>query len=130
MESDSLQVDKRRLGHAWSCVMPAFFQMCVEQTQKHDAGISVFRMLSQTERQDDESNCAFHYITQESPSWETAMIHAPNKDAIASQYDPTRHIIVAVHIPAIEGQDSTVGNVRLFENEVGADDQPVEIDIV
>ena len=130
MEIDSLEVDKRRLGHAWTCVIPAFFKMCVENAQQHGPGVSIFRMLSASEKQaGDQTNCAFHYITRESPSWEGALVHAPNKDAILKQYDPARHVIVGVHIPAVEGQDATVGNIRLFENEL-KDGQEVEIEVV
>ena len=129
MEADSLQVDKRRLGHAWACIMPAYFQMCADHTKQHGPGISIFKMLSQSERQTgDDSNCAFHFITTESPSWEGATAHIPNKEALMKTYDPAFHVMVAVHIPAIEGQDSTVGNVRIFQNEL-KDGQPVEVDV-
>ena len=127
METDLLQINTRRLAYAWERILPGFFEICVSHTRDHGPGISVFNMLTPSERQaGDDSNCIFNYITYESSVWDETMVHVPNKEEIMAAYDPNRHVIVSVHIPAIEGQNNTIGNVRLFENQL-KDDLHIEV---
>lgn len=123
------EIDRRRLSHAWSRIIPEYLSMCVQHVDEKGPGISIFRFLSQKDMKDgDKSNCGYLFMSRESQSWENVWSDIPNAEAIMSAYNPQKHIIVSVHIPAVEGQDNTIGNVRIFERELN-DDVAVEVEI-
>jgi hypothetical protein len=127
--SDSKKIDQERLAHAWECIIPNYLKMCSDQLDVKGPGVSIFRMFSQHEMVDgDKSNCAFNYTTRDSPSWKDIWEIAPNKDDIFSIYDPVNHLLIAVFVSAIEGQDETIGNIRVFE-KIPKDGQVKEIEV-
>lgn len=129
MATDSLDVDRRRLVHAWTCILPTYFGMCVEHSRDNGAGISIFRMISNSGKlAENEPNCNFHYVVKESTQWEAVLTQIPNRDNILKVYDSSKHVLVSVHIPAVEGQDMTVGNIRMFETEL-KDGNLVEVEV-
>lgn len=118
----TLSVDLKRIAYAWTCVMPAYFDMCREHTQKNGAGICIFNFLTNKTAQTDphSPNCIFRFLPKETSLYEDALKNVPKRDELR-RYDPNDHILVIVHIPALEGQNSVVGDARLIHNTLDSD---------
>jgi len=108
--------DESRLTHAWDCIIDEFFDLCIKHSNNSKNGISVFKMLSKIEKQrhdDKNMNCAFQYITSDSIYWNTTL--GPYKEDILKEFDPDKHLLISIHIPATAGQDETIGNIKIFD---------------
>jgi len=110
-----MEVDKKRMEHAWSCIVPKYFNLCIENAQKRGDGLSIFKMLSKTERSGlgEKINCLYHFLSKGSILLSSHSI--PHE--ILDRYDPTHHIIIKIEIPAIEGANTIITDTRIFEIE-------------
>lgn len=115
MENDT-ERNIAKVKHAIACILPEFFGLCTEYAQVHGAGLTVFCIHSKTDqRSQDGSNCTAYYLKKD--NWNELLYAAPNKEAILEQYDPERHVIISVQVPAVAGT-SHANMVMLFENEL------------
>lgn len=99
------------LTKAWSFIIPKYMKKCSDMTEKKGPGINVFKMIPK--RNDEQkSNCEYHYITDDSPFWDSVIIPMINYEEIKELYDLHTHIFVAIQIPMYE--DSTLGNIKAY----------------
>lgn len=133
----SLDDDILKLDSTWNLVLPTYFDKCVELSKEKGSGITIFKMLSQVRMNDLPTvegdgpvvegeepskeptcfNCEVHYFsaTDRSFNWDLVLETAPNRTELLASYDPENHILVSVHVP-VGDSDDTIGNVRLFQN--------------
>ena len=70
-----LDIDQRRLGVAWDCVLEEFFSRCVSDALKHGEGMSAFRMRSNETaddtRPEEAFNCDYYYTKKGTTFWDS-----------------------------------------------------------
>jgi len=125
---NTLQADTFRLSRAWNFIIPEKFELCRKYAEEKGEGVSVFRLLPEEETIEQNFNCTYNYILKDNPGWEIIFQNVPNRDKIFEVYDPSRHLIVSVHIPTVEGNENTVGCVRVFENHLDSDGNVIQIE--
>jgi len=116
-------------NHAWSCILPAYLDLCLKNSDIYGPGISVFQMLTEEEQKysyvtnspvNQRSNCSFYYYSKSrDPEWEF-----PDTLTLSKLYNPDNHIFVVLSIN-IEGE--LVSDEKLFEKKLGPEGNLVEI---
>lgn len=126
----SKEKERNLLNHSWNCVLPEYFNKCKKLTLNQGSGICVFRVHASPGN--DGNNCEFFFISNQSPQWKTFLKDVPNQDYIENNYDPSKHILVSVHVPTIDDNEElndnrTVGEIRMFYNDLDEDKNVIEV---
>lgn len=137
---ECLDDDISKLEATWNLVLPTYFDKCVELSKEKGSGVSIFKMLTEAKMNEsktngaDESpqepnifNCELHYFsaTDRSFNWDLVLETVPNRTEMLAMYDPENHIMISVHVP-VGDTDDTIGTIRLFQN-VLVDEKIVEV---
>jgi hypothetical protein len=135
--------DEIRLQNTWNCILPKYFNKCINSSTEKGPGINLFKILNTKKYQmsnlkcneiqklpekkkiqdiytksnvSHQYNCEYHYIIQKSSIWNLITKNLPNLDKIMNIYDYEKHILIAVHINSLlEGEDP-IRSIRILEN--------------
>lgn len=117
-------VDQENLCKAWALIIETKLGEALNFAELNGPGVTVFRFLPSEEKVQcldsiDIPNCQVYYAPREKKQvWEIFFGQIPYKDAVLEKYNPEEHILISVHVPADDNNDSTVGTVRLFSKDL------------